>query len=111
MGEGLFDDAFFLQSTKSGSADVDFEFLAVHNDGLLLNIWLEDFAGLALREGNIVSVHLTFAGDFTNSHYLTSFLAWSTMALKAAGWLTARSARTLRSSWTPCFLRPLMSWE
>lgn len=50
-----------------------------------MDVGFEDFAGLVLGEGYIVAVHFTLAGDFTNCHYLDSFLASLTMALKASG--------------------------
>ena len=40
-----------------------------------------------------------------------AFLATSTMALNAAGSLTAMSESTLRSSWTPAFFSPFMNTE
>ena len=60
--------AFFLQSTKSGGAEVEFDLSPVDSEGLFLNVRLEDLASLSLREGNIVTVHFAFAGDFADCH-------------------------------------------
>ena len=107
---GLFDDAFFLQSAQSRSCDIDADFFAINNQSAFLDVWLEDFAGLVLRKRNIMTVHLALAANFTNCHYFFSFTLLTTVS-KAFGWLTASSARILRSIATPCCLRPAMSWE
>ena len=43
-------DAFFLQSAKSGSANIQADFFTVDDEGALRDIRLEDFAGVALGE-------------------------------------------------------------
>ena len=105
----LFDQTFFLQSTKSCGTDIDLEFFTTDEDGFLLDVWFENFTGLVLGEAYIMTVHFSFTGNFANSHYLISFLTCSTIAWKAAGWLTANSAKILRSTAIFCFFIPLMS--
>ncbi len=75
-----------------------------------MDIGFEDFTGFVLGEGNVVSVHLALAADFTNCHYLVSLIELTIVA-KAWGSLTASSARILRSIAILFFLRPAMSWE
>ena len=59
----LFDQPFFLEGTESGGRDIDLKLLTVIKfDSFLLDVWLENFASLPLREGHVVAVHLTFAG-------------------------------------------------
>ena len=44
----LFYETFFLEGAQSRGRKVDLEFLAVNDEGFLLDIGLENFAGLAL---------------------------------------------------------------
>ena len=84
--------------------------MTVDDEGALADVGFEDLACLSLREGDVVAIHFAFAGDFADCHGYFSFTVL-TIALKASGWLTARSARTLRSRLMPfCFI-PAMSWE
>ena len=43
-------------------------------------------------------------------YFAAFFFAWSTTALKAAGWFIARSASALRLMTIPAFLRQPMCW-
>lgn len=43
--------------------------LAIANDGLLLKVWVPNFLGVALREANVATELLTFAGQITFTHY------------------------------------------
>lgn len=80
----LLDETLFLEGAERRSGDVDFDFLTVDDEGLFLDVRLEDFAGLALRERNVVTVHLALATDCADCHYLVSFTVL-TIALKASG--------------------------
>ncbi len=80
----LLDKTLFLEGAERRSGDVDFDLLTVDDEGLFLDVRLEDFAGFALRERNVVTVHFAFATDFADCHYLVSFTVL-TIALKASG--------------------------
>ena len=73
-----------------------------------MNVWFENFTGFSLGERNVVAVHFAFASDFADCHGYFSFTVL-TIASKALGLLTARSARTLRSSEMPFFFMPAIS--
>lgn len=60
--------ALFLQGANSLSADLEANFATINNNSLGLEVWLPDFRGVALRETNVVSVLLAFAGNFTFLH-------------------------------------------
>lgn len=105
-----FDETFFLQSAEGRGRGVDLDFMSVDDKGLFLDIWFENFAGLALRERNVMTIHFAFAANFTDCHYFVSFTVLTT-ALNASGWLTASSASILRSIVTPFCFKPAMSWE
>ena len=104
----LFDDAFFLQGAKSGGRNVAFDLFTINNQGFLLDIWFENLASLSLGERNVVPVHFTFTGDFTDCHYFFSFTVL-TIASKAFGLFTARSASILRSMVMFLAFMPAMS--
>lgn len=60
---GLFSQqAFFLERANSLSADLELDTLAVDFDSLVLQVWLPDLFGVALREADIASVLFAFAG-------------------------------------------------
>ena len=67
----LFQETFFLERAHSGSAKIGTNFLAVDDNSLFLDVWLEDLAGLALREGNVVAIHLAFTSKFANCHLIS----------------------------------------
>jgi len=62
------DEAFFLQGADSLRADLEADLLAVYNDSLVLEVWLPDFLGVALRKADIVAILFAFAGEFTFLH-------------------------------------------
>ena len=61
---------FFLERAEGGVRGVGFNFLAVDDQGTLLDVGFEDLAGLSLGERNVVAVQFTFAGDFADCHRL-----------------------------------------
>lgn len=73
----LGDDAFFLERADSLSADLHADFFAVDDDGLVLEVWLPDLLGVALRKADIVAKLFAFAGKFTScchNYYFHLFL-------------------------------------
>ena len=107
MSQKLFDQAFFLERTESGSRNVCTNLLTVDDKSTLLDVRFEDLASLSLGERDVVAVHFSFAGNFANCHYFSFTVL--TIDLKASGLLTARSARTLRSRLIPFFFIPAIS--
>lgn len=65
------DDSAFFEGAESRSTDVESNLLPVDDDGLFVDIRLEDFAGLSLRERDIVSVHFSFTANFTDGHVIS----------------------------------------
>ncbi len=68
---GFFDrgqQALFLEGADRLRAEFHGDFFAVDHEGLLLEVRLPDFLGMALREAHIVAVLLAFAGDVTFLH-------------------------------------------
>ena len=106
----LFDQTFFLEGSKSRIRYVGFDFLAVNNECALVDVRFEDLASLSLGERNVMAVHFSFTGNFTDCHCYFSFTVL-TIALKASGLWTARSARTLRSTLIFLAFIPAISWE
>lgn len=58
----------FLEGAKGLGADLEFDLLAIDDDGFGLQVWLPNFLGVALRKADIVAVLLSFAGDITFLH-------------------------------------------
>lgn len=67
----LFNKSLFLESAQSRSADVALDFFAVNNKIALLNVGFKNLTSFALRKRDIMSVHFTFTGDFTDSHVIS----------------------------------------
>ncbi len=67
----LFDESFFLEGTQSRGTDVALDFFAVNNKIALLNVGFKNLTSFALRKRDIMSVHFTFTGDFTDSHVIS----------------------------------------
>lgn len=55
-------NALFLKGADRLSTNLHFDFLAIDNKSLGLQIRLPDFFGVPLREAHVVAVLLTFAG-------------------------------------------------
>jgi hypothetical protein len=53
----------FLESSNSRSSKLEANLLATDEDGLLLKIWLPDFAGLLLRKRYVITELLSLACD------------------------------------------------
>jgi Zn-dependent protease len=62
------DQPFFLKRTNSLGANLELDLLAVHNHSLVLQVWLPDFLGVALRKADIIAKLFSFAGEFTLLH-------------------------------------------
>mgnify|MGYP003594175171 CR=1 FL=1 len=68
-----FDKAFFLEGADRLGANLELDLLAIDYDGLLLEVWLPDLLGVALREADVAAELLTLAGNVAFAHVIYSF--------------------------------------
>lgn len=65
-------DAFFLERSDGLCTEGHCDLLAVHNEGFLLKIWLEDAFGASQRKAHIVAELFSFTGEFAACcHFFT----------------------------------------
>lgn len=66
------DDALFFEGADCLSTETHGHLLAIDNQGLLLQVWLEHLLGVTLREANAVAELLALTSNITFVHSLIS---------------------------------------
>lgn len=70
----LFYKALFLEGADASGTDVHFNFFAVNNNSLSLEVRLPDLLGVSLGEANIVTKLLSLTGYITYLHKAVLYL-------------------------------------
>lgn len=65
-------DALFLERSDSLSTESHSDFLAINNEGFLLQVWFEDAFCASQRKAHIVAELFAFTGEFAACcHFFT----------------------------------------
>jgi hypothetical protein len=82
LKENLLYQTLFFEGSDALGGNGHFNFFAVNNNSLSLEIRFPDFFSVALREADIVSVLLALAGNITYLHKAVLYLFYT---LKSTG--------------------------
>lgn len=67
------DETLFLEGAQSLGRNLQLDLLAIDNNSLVLEVWLPDLLGVALRETDIAAVLLALTGDVANLHIINPY--------------------------------------